>query len=1057
MFEYEYFDEERAEGRLAAPVNEPVPDDFVKPADITLGRTTWWREHCVECSEPLCFSVCSRYAPRADGRCRRFAYGIRSNPDPAFADFPEHAELEFAPWGKLETIIYQHIVPFEQTVELNRTREARCEQLRAMRAANPDEWTQERWDAEHPPYGDMLGDADHPSVGTQTDTFLLQLYAHDAEPYVLSFEVTTLRKLVLRRTLEIKPGYNQFIVNLPINTGVRKDSTQDNDLLLGRIVAQGDFCAHVTILAAEFITLQAQQAAEPKPIPEKPAKKVKCVCWDLDNTVWAGTLIESEPDELELRPGVLDTMKELDERGIVQCVVSKNDEKDVRPVLERLGIADLFVYVIANWSSKSSNIRTACDWLNIGLDTFAHVDDQAFERSEISETLPCVRVYDEKSFDEMLASEPFNVPVTAESRARRVMYQEEAARQDVAASFAGDNTEFLRTCQMKLTLFQPTEPAQVKRSFELVQRTNQLNLSARRYEEDDFEGILAALGKRAVAAYAGDRFGEYGQIAYCVIEALGNALFVREFAMSCRVMGKGVEEAFLSWLMRRASSLGLEYVVFKGIRTARNGLLVRTLVEAGLSDCAIDEGQILLAVRADDVIQDLDIVELDESAMPPVELADLAWEDAEGFPYVLSASERTLFGERITEIERLTDETTRLQGEIDRLAGETGALRTEIDELNNSKTMMAGRMATFLPRVARDVAGRALGKLRERTTHNENQVPLASPDAGEGEPAPSSADEGRSEVKPEEARDPGSSRRSVEKSPSSSEDTPEVTITRETPLAFPVDGEPRDILFFVPHQDDEMLTFGVGIIQAVRAGHRVHVILCVDGGLDGARGRLASGEKCELNTLDGGKFRLHGGRHHYSFTREEFSALRDAEFRASCEQMGVLPCRTHIFPDRTQDGCMTVDQAIRSIEPYLALFPDAIVVTEVPNAYPVYDPIADVAGQLPPGPHWYHLDHRELGRGAQKLFDEGRIAELHFFADPYHKPRIDEISPEGTYEVITPTDDEKAQLMGAVEVYRTWRPANQQFAIGWHSAHEIFPTTTGDFNNYRYVLKRSDQ
>lgn len=394
-------------------------------------------------------------------------------------------------------------------------------------------------------------------------------------------------------------------------------------------------------------------------------------------------------------------------------------------------------------------------------------------------------------------------------------------------------------CQMQLSLFNPVEPTQVKRSFELVQRTNQLNLSGRRYEEDDFREILKKLGKRALAATASDRFGSYGQIAYCVIEALGNALFVREFAMSCRVMGKGIEMAFLSWLIRRANSLGLEYVVFKGVRTNLNGLLVRTLLEAGLTDFAIDEGQILLAVRTDDVLQDLDIVELDESNLSPIELFDLSWEDDEGFPYILSATERELFGGCIAERQNLAAEVQRLQGEVVGLQGEVGALHAEIDGVYNSKTMKAGRLVTYVPRVVRDALGRlrGLGGDDSAEVANQEEPVLQSEQELSEQPAAAAADEPIA----------------------SGEEGGRTAIPVGAAMtAFSIDDAPRDFLFFVPRQDDEMLTFGIGIIQAVRAGHRVHVILCTDGGLDGTRVRLASGGECELNTLEGGKYRREG-------------------------------------------------------------------------------------------------------------------------------------------------------------------------------------------------------
>lgn len=150
---------------------------------------------------------------------------------------------------------------------------------------------------------------------------------------------------------------------------------------------------------------------------EKPAEKVKCVVWDLDNTLWNGTLIETDnPEDLKIRPGVLEIIHELDQRGIIQSIASKNDMDVAWPVVEKLGIAEYFLYPQIHWNAKSDSIRQIAKALNIGIDTFAFIDDSNFERMQVQSALPQVRVYDEKELQNILQRPEFKVMVTEESK-----------------------------------------------------------------------------------------------------------------------------------------------------------------------------------------------------------------------------------------------------------------------------------------------------------------------------------------------------------------------------------------------------------------------------------------------------------------------------------------------------------------------------------------------------------------------------------------------------------------------------------------------------------------
>src|SRR5258708_39532021 len=119
---------------------------------------------------------------------------------------------------------------------------------------------------------------------------------------------------------------------------------------------------------------------------------IKCVVWDLDGTLWQGTLLEG--DDLILTPGMKGVIQELDNRGILQSIASKNDYVVAWEKLAAFGLDEYFLHPQINWANKSDSIKAIADKLGIGLDTFVFVDDQAFERDEVRYFLPEVATID---------------------------------------------------------------------------------------------------------------------------------------------------------------------------------------------------------------------------------------------------------------------------------------------------------------------------------------------------------------------------------------------------------------------------------------------------------------------------------------------------------------------------------------------------------------------------------------------------------------------------------------------------------------------------------------
>jgi FkbH-like protein len=285
----------------------------------------------------------------------------------------------------------------------------------------------------------------------------------------------------------------------------------------------------------------------PKSSSERP--KVKCVIWDLDNTLWKGTLVEDDLLGLSLRADAVLAIQELDRKGILQSVASKNDPDVALAALRHFGIADYFLYPQISWAPKSQGIRAIAQKLNISTDTFAFVDDQAFERAEVLSQHPEVLAIDAAAISLLATHDRLNMEVTPEALGRRQFYQEEARRATALAAAPVEYEEFLRSCEMRVEISRLNRD-DTPRVHELTQRTNQLNIWTSRFTLEEIEKLLHdGSSLRGFTVRAADRFGSYGLIGFCVLdEAEGQ---IKDLMFSCRIQGKLVGEAFIAWLNSR--------------------------------------------------------------------------------------------------------------------------------------------------------------------------------------------------------------------------------------------------------------------------------------------------------------------------------------------------------------------------------------------------------------------------------------------------------------------------------------------------------------------------
>lgn len=242
----------------------------------------------------------------------------------------------------------------------------------------------------------------------------------------------------------------------------------------------------------------------------------------------------------------------------------------------------------------------------------------------------------------------------------------------------------------------------------------------------------------------------------------------------------------------------------------------------------------------------------------------------------------------------------------------------------------------------------------------------------------------------------------------------------------------KTMLYFVPHQDDELLTMGIDICRSVMKGWEVHVILCTDGSESAVRIRIGNGTSGELFNDD----------QRWELTEEEFIQARDAEFRDSCKAMGVKHYHIHLPKDRAADCSLTTSHAEKIIWRYLQL----------------YGKYATVCAISPDNGPNQHEDHKTLGRAVNNMIRRNQIQEARLFIEPYHYHEICRstrlIPVEPTY--LTADSKLSEKLKQAIAAYSCWDPKNQRYAVGYQSVTTEFDDLQKNMVGY-YFEKWSEQ
>lgn len=514
-----------------------------------------WEEHCLECAVPECYSTCQLYSERLDGACARFTYGIYPNNN--FSGlFNFGADVRFKRWAKLEADLQQFSIPVRTNIH-------KFSQLLSLKTPKIFSKISKIYINKKSVFSRLQ----------EYDDFVVECYSDNKESFNLILECYDEedddRKITFRRSFNIKKGLNNFSISTDEFIGTKFRYIY--------LYPENDLGVRIIFTWLDFVKYKKNFRHK----PELPAPKVKCVAWDLDNTLWEGILVESDPSLIYIKSDVIRLIKSFDERGIIQTIVSKNDHDLAIKVLKQNKISDYFIYPAINWGQKSNNLSTIAKNINIDLNTFALIDDSEFERFEVKNSLPQVRIFPNTEINDLLSYPEFDVPITETSRIRRKSYMSQITREKVQANFAGDYDQFLKSCDMKMEFFVPNTNEEKNRCVELIQRSNQLNLSGKKYSTEEFEKILDNPDNLVVAINCSDKFGKYGIVGVANNNISGKNWILTDFVLSCRVAQKKVEHHIFQWFTTLALKQNKKLLLAQSVPTTKNGPLLKVFKDMG--------------------------------------------------------------------------------------------------------------------------------------------------------------------------------------------------------------------------------------------------------------------------------------------------------------------------------------------------------------------------------------------------------------------------------------------------------------------------------------------
>jgi FkbH-like protein len=285
--------------------------------------------------------------------------------------------------------------------------------------------------------------------------------------------------------------------------------------------------------------------------------KIELVIWDLDNTLWDGTVFYRDKETIELKPGTKAALKELDKRGITCAVCSKNEFKDAEEMLDKFEIKKYFKDFKISWGKKSEAVLQIIEKFNVSPERALFIDDDEFQKAEVVDLLPGLNTL---SLDDPL--DVLNVEGVIPENATnidkdRVIILKQQRDREKEEKCAGNYKKFLHDCNIQMRVRQCGEE-DLDRVVQLLNRTNELNATVNRYILEQITKEFKEGKVKVFVSELQDKFGEYGIIAEAILEPQEGGFFIRDLAVSCRTLGRGIGGAMLVAVLNYAKSQGVK-------------------------------------------------------------------------------------------------------------------------------------------------------------------------------------------------------------------------------------------------------------------------------------------------------------------------------------------------------------------------------------------------------------------------------------------------------------------------------------------------------------------
>ena len=313
----------------------------------------------------------------------------------------------------------------------------------------------------------------------------------------------------------------------------------------------------------------------------------KCIVLDLDNTLWGGIIGEDGFNNIKLGDNPIGRsfvefqkrLLGLNQRGIILAINSKNNFDDAIEVIQKhpnmILSEDNFASVKINWDDKVLNLQKISEELNIGLDSIVFFDDDPINQEYVKDSLPDVLVVDLPKDSSRYAQiitemKEFDVlKITEEDTKRGDMYLDQKKRKELENK-VGDFNEFLKQMNIEVTV-QKANSFSIPRISQLTLKTNQFNLTTRRYQEEEVSKFSSSDDKIVECVEVSDKFGNNGITGTYIIEKKSDEEWVVDtFLLSCRIMGRGVEEIMMNQIIENAKLSGIKRIKGEFIPTAKN-------------------------------------------------------------------------------------------------------------------------------------------------------------------------------------------------------------------------------------------------------------------------------------------------------------------------------------------------------------------------------------------------------------------------------------------------------------------------------------------------------